>query len=406
MKRRDLLSVSLGLGLSGCLRLQQTNEAPPGGNETSERTDGASESDSSERSDPEDSDSITLSEQWTEFEKSGYIWTDEDTFYFNQTNGAGAASPQNGILWLSDNSQVVRANGLIGDGFAIQGTQAIFGFRPDRDENPDTGAYYSSYDTVTGDEMWSFITDSEGDRLVPTGAAIANGTVVVGSSASRRFGQESCAYGLEADSGEELWSISEEELEDEPISDIIAYNGNIYIIQPEAGTYIIDPTSGSTIERVESLRAPPSGGRKHNNVFFSPLSGQFIAYNLDDNSINWRGQGPGDLRNRNPAAPAVDDDVVAIGNSSSEIFVYESQTGELRWQSSISQDISAISLTSSQVWVGGVSTITAYDRNDGQRVHESEHDYRDEWGEGEIGVIDNTLLVAGHNLTKAYTIEN
>jgi len=413
MRRREVLA-SLGLlGTSGCLRLQQTGEASadtptasPEGSDSSESADSGSGS-GTESQDIETSEdqSVTLSEKWTEFKKSGYIWTAEGAFYFNQTNGAGAASPESGILWLTEHSQFGQPDGLIGGAFTVRDQQAVFGFRPDEDGSLETGAYYYAYDILTGDEMWSFETGEDGTHLVAEGATILDDTVVVGSSIPNSGNQDPLVYGVDAETGEQVWQIDTSILDNDYISEIAAHNDDLYVIQPGSGTYILDPATGSVVERVESMRAPPSGGYFHNETFYSPLPEQFIVYNLNEYTIQARGPGSGELRNRNPARPAVDDDLAVVGNRSGTVFAYDSDTGELLWETSLSEDIASVALSSSHVWVGGVSTITAYGREDGAQVHESTHDYRDRWGEGEIGVLDDTILIAGDNLTKSYDIE-
>ena len=99
--------------------------------------------------------------------------------------------------------------------------------------------------------------------------------------------------------------------------------------------------------------------------------------------------------------PVIDNSLVVVGTQAGTVYAFERQSGETRWEASITNAVAAIETTGAHVWVGDTDIgLTAYDRADGSLVHRSTKPVNGD----DIAVADGVLLLGGDTAT-AYTID-
>ena len=97
----------------------------------------------------------------------------------------------------------------------------------------------------------------------------------------------------------------------------------------------------------------------------------------------------------------IDNSLVVVGTQAGTVYAFERQSGEMRWEASITNAVAAIETTGAHVWVGDTDIgLTAYDRADGSLVHRSTKPVNGD----DIAVADGVLLLGGDTAT-AYTID-
>ena len=405
MKRRGALAL-LGAGLTGtggCLRLVNGGDSTPAASETSPASETpqdpltATTSEGTPTSDG--SGAVTLTEVWTDDNGVDNIWTREGTFYYNDYNYAAEASHGDGVRWSADTTHDGVDENLGADAFAADGRYVIFGYTPDGDHE-DAGAHFHAYRRYDGEDAWVVAAPSDGTHNQAVGATVVDGLAVLAVS---DYGpgdeRDPLVYGVDVETGEVRWQVDESVLPPSYIRYLDSYDGDVYVGLPDT-VQVLAADTGDPIEahswlagtsRLESL------ARIHGETLFTAWPGGFDAHPVGDNGVSWSKT---DF-DRVYTTPVIDNSLVVVGTQAGTVYAFERQSGETRWEASITNAVAAIETTGSHVWVGDTDIgLTAYDRADGSLVHRSTKPVNGD----DIAVADDVLLLGGDTAT-AYTID-
>jgi outer membrane protein assembly factor BamB len=390
-RRRALAAVGAGVvGTSGCLRLRNEAEAQ-GEGETQDEADEAA---------GEEPARVTLSENWTADPSIDFVWTESGTFYFNGYNAATEAVHGSGVQWTNEVSGEKAEANLGADVFTTDGRHVVFGYIPD--DNKDLGGHFHAYDTVTGEQLWSFGAPSDGKHNFAMGATMVDTTAIV---AACHFGnerdQEPLVWGLDVETGEEVWRTGRETLPTSFIHHIGSYDGDVYVTMLSGGTQILDSGTGSLLDTRDSWSVLRSWGEAcgqlRGDTFFAATRDEISAHPVGETGLEWSNADVGTAS----TAPAVDNSLVVVGTSSGGIHAFERASGEKRWESSIDGTVGSVETSGLRVWVADRETgLTAYDRDTGTTVHRSTQPING----SDIAVIDDVILFGGDG-ARAYSIE-
>ncbi|WP_439028149.1 outer membrane protein assembly factor BamB family protein [Haloarchaeobius sp. DT45] len=393
MQRRGVLATLGALATGGCLRLQEADESATGSTAASQQA-GDNGGDATNGGD-ETVNQVSLSEQWRSDMFAANVWTTDGTFFFNGFDGAAAATPADGVMWSAGAS----ATGSMtsgADAFATDGSHAVIGFSGG--SGSDASAHFHGYDTGTGEELWQVDAPADGNHTVAEASAVVDGLAVVGAAAhGSGSDQTPVVYGIDIQTGEQVWETTVPALPNGFIADIIPHDGDLYVSFAWKGVRVVDPRSGSVSGTRDSIETGVWGSRLHDGVLYAPWDGAVVAYEFDGSS-RWTTDEGGDVRCR----PAVDDELVVVGTKAGFVHAFATETGEKRWDARIDSQVSAIDMTSSHVWVAGEQgTVTAYTRDNGTLAHESTHDLSG----GGLGVVNDTVFIGGNRST-AFRIDD
>lgn len=184
-------------------------------------------------------------------------------------------------------------------------------------------------DPATGDLRWSFDIDG-GVRSAP---AISNGILVFGA-----MGDDSGIYGVDATTGEEVWSLETGWIQSDPV----VVDGTAYVGTNGETMYALDVTTGEVqweYEGEENLAASPAvaGGL----VYASDSDGKVYALEANTGTEAWtRDLGPDVVEGLTVAGGTVFVSQVAHESTSEgeetrfvpTLFALDSETGEERFQ--------------------------------------------------------------------------
>jgi len=410
MDRRQVLAtfgVGIG-GLSGCLRLTGADSGATSTGEADASTDGQSTGGDGGASEGEPAGDVTLTENWSADPGIDFAWVENGRIYFSDYNGAASASHGSGINWEAEVTYEGFEDNFGADAFAIGDDHVTFGYRPDTEVDETLGSHFHTFDTGTGEEVWSFAAPDDGKHNFSTGATRVADTVVVtaGSFGAPRE-QEPLVVGLDAESGEVRWRTDKSTLPTTFVNFVGSYAGEVYVGMQSDGVQVLDPETGSLTEVHESWSVARGWGRTwgqiHGDTLFAADRGTsenetvLHAYPLGSNGREWSGSFEGNVT----VGPVVDNSLVIVGTEAGTVYVFDRSTGETLWEERIEGSVGAVDASAAHVWVGDMETgITAYDRADGTRVHRSTKPL----GGDDIAVSDDVLLLGGSDV-HAYWIE-
>jgi hypothetical protein len=207
-------------------------------------------------------------------------------------------------------------------------------------------------------------------------------------------------YGVDIETGETKWQADESVLPAAYVKYLGSYDGDVCLGTTE-GIQVLASETGEPIathdswyigtSRLESL------GEIHGETPFAAVVETLDAHPLGDNGASWSKSDLG----RVYTTPVVDNSLIVVGTQEGDVYAFERDSGETRWEASITNSVAAIATTGSHVWVGDTDIgLTAYDRETGSLVHRSTKPVRGD----DIAVADDVLLLGGDTAT-AYTIE-
>jgi outer membrane protein assembly factor BamB len=400
MKRRNALAlIGVGVaGTSGCLRLQDEGNSTP---QESPPTDGSS---SAGTPSDDGSSEVTLTESWTDENGVNQIWTHEDVFYYNDYNYAAEASEGSGVRWSADTTYNGFERNFGVDAFAADGQYAIFGYAPEVEDDEEIGAHFHAYRRYDGEEVWVVGAPSDGTHKLASGVTVVDDIAVLAVS---DYGDgntgEPLVYGVDITTGEVRWRTDQSVLPASLIRDVVSHDGNVYVATTD-GIKILASDTGELIGSQDQWYVGTSGfrleslGQIHGETLFAGWGNKFFnAYPLGENGLSWSRSDFGRVSTK----PAVDNSLVAVGTQAGDVYAFERDSGETRWEASITNSVGAIETTGSHIWVGDTDIgLTAYDRETGSLVHRSTKPVNGD----DIAVLNSDLLLLGGDTATAYEI--
>ena len=368
MKRRALIG-SIGIGItssSGCLRLQSEDETETEGQIATESE-------------------VTLSESASVDQPIYKIWEYDGSFMTNSNAGAAHIPLGGEPLWDYEKPAENEHNAV--NAFASTQQITIFGFTGDPNAEPpasEAGAQFYGLDF--GSEQWVTEFPSDGNHRSAACVAIASDIAVLGAS---DFGESESPllYGVDVESGDQIWTIESAALPGDFISGALRYDEDVYVFQPN-GTVRINPQTGSITSNLKvgvgNIGAP---NRFADTIYYYSLAG-VQSYSLAEESVNWT---LGSI-DRPSIQPIVDNTLVVCGTRSGELYVVNRSTGETVWSTEIQNSIYHIALTPDYVFLTDRQTgLYGYNRSSGEQVHSSTRQI----GGSDIAYLNSHLLVGG-----------
>jgi outer membrane protein assembly factor BamB len=386
-------------GTTGCLRLQSDGESTPRESEAPRESSTPSETPSDGTSTNGGANEITLTETWTDKNGVDNIWTREGTFYYNDYNYAAEASHDDGVRWSAETTRDGVDGNLGADAFAADDSYVVFGVTPD-EEHEDEGAHFHAYRRYDGERMWVAAAPSDGTHNLAAGATMVDDTAVLAvSDYGEGDERDPLVYGVDIETGGTRWQADETVFPPSYIRYVDSYDGDVYVGLQESVQTLAGDT-GEAIEthdwyagtyRLESL------AQIHGNTLFTAWIDTLDAHPVGDNGVSWSNADLG----RVYTTPVIDNSLVVVGTGEGNVYAFERQSGEIRWEASITNAVAAMETTGSHVWVGDTDIgLTAYDRETGSLVHRSTKPVNGD----DIAVADGILLLGGDTAT-AYTID-
>jgi outer membrane protein assembly factor BamB len=378
--------------------LQGNGESTSQESETPQESSTPSETPADGTSTTDGSDEVTLTEIWTDENGVDNIWTREGTFYYNDYNYAAEASHGDGVRWSADTTHDGVDGNLGADAFAADDSYVIFGVTPDG-EHQDEGAHFHAYRRYDGEQMWVVVAPPDGPHNLAAGATVVDDIAVLAvSDYGEGDERDPLVYGVDIETGEMRWQVDESVLPRSYVRYVDSYDGDVYVGLQES-VQILAGDTGESIEthdwyagtyRLESL------AQIHGDTLFTAWIDTLDAHPVGGNGVSWSNSDLG----RVYTTPVIDNSLVVVGTGEGNVYAFERQSGETRWEASITNAVAAIETTSSHVWVGDTDIgLTAYDRETGSLVHRSTKPVNGD----DIAVADETLLLGGDTAT-AYTI--
>ncbi|WP_165853228.1 outer membrane protein assembly factor BamB family protein [Halonotius aquaticus] len=320
---------------------------------------------------------------------------DQGKFYWNDWGAVGHALGDVGLEWSREVTHPNIQSTGPEPAFAKQGQYILFGFSP---ENPEQGGHFHAYNRA-GEELWVSEAPSDGKHNFPIDATISGDIAVVG--ARQKGGQldgeqDPLVWGIDVDTGEELWAKSRDEHEMLKLGYVGSHDGDIYLGWG-GGTKVLNKTDGTVIDSKDSWSITyaawgGSTGHVHGETLFACAPQGVHAYPIGTNGLEWSYSDTGW-----PDAPlAVDNSLVVAAADEGDIYALERESGEERWTTSITGAVRAIDTSASHVWVGDRETgLTGYDRSTGEIVHRSTQPLDGE----DIAVASDELVIGGDTVT-------
>lgn len=392
MRRRDVLgAIGVGIvGTSGCLRFQPGDSAPSDDTATpnGETPDG-------------ESSQLTLSESWTDESGVDFIWTDDGKFYYNDYNYAAEASHGSGISWSNEVTHEGVEDNLGADAFASQDRYAVFGYTPDPEGNEQAGAHFHAFDTVTGEELWVSDAPSDGKHNGAVGATVVDDIVVFATTDYGQLSeQEPLVWGVDIETGEQLWQTGNEILPTSYTRYLDSYDGTVYV-SISGDIHLLDGATGSLIETKDSWsvgrRWGKSLGEIHGDTLFAVSGDTINAHPVGTGGLDWS-TSETDVWF---SAISVDNSLVVVGIENGDILALDRSSGDVQWEQSIPGAPHFIEPSGRHIWVADRETgLTAYDRETGRLLHRSTKPVNRD----DIAVVNDVILLGGDAAT-AYDIE-
>ena len=377
-----------------------TPEESPTADETSSGGTTSTHTPSTGTSAGDGSEDVTLTESWTDEDGVDNIWTREGTFYYNDYNYAAEASHGDGISWSADTTYDGIDANLGADAFAADGRYVVFGYTPDPGENEEWGAHFHAYQRYDGEEIWSVGAPSDGKHINAAGATVVGNIAVLATSGfGRESEQEPLLYGVDIETGETVWQTDQSVLPAALLRYLGSFNGDVYLGTTK-GVQVLASETGEVTETHDSWYISRDGleslGRMHGETLFAGWQDRIDAHPAGNNGVSWSNT----VLGRISTTPAADNSLVVVGTEDGNVYAFERESGETRWEASITNSVAAIETTGSHVWVGDTDIgLTAYDRESGELVHRSAKPVNGD----DIAVADDELLLGGDTAT-AYNI--
>jgi outer membrane protein assembly factor BamB len=401
--RRQLLALtgaSTSLCVAGCLRFSERDA------ETSQNEASNSSGDQSTTLDNE-SNEVTLTESWTDENGVDNIWTREGTFYYNDYNYAAEASHGSGVTWSAETTHDGFDRNFGGDAFAADRQYAVFGYTPEVEENKKQGAHFHAYRRYDGEKMWAVSAPSDGNHKLAVGATVVNDIAVL---AVADYGDgnvgEHLVYGVDIKTGEIRWQADRSVLSGESATYVGSHDGNVYVgvrrlRENSDGVQVLAGDTGTLVETNNSWAIGQSGlgslGQIHGETLFACFGSYVTTYPLGENGLSW----PVSEFDSRFRSLVVDNSLAVGGTEAGKVYAFERDSGETRWEATITNPVATLETTASHVWVGDTDIgLTAYDRETGSLAHRSTKPVKGD----DIAVADDELLLGG-DTAAAYTIE-
>lgn len=366
-------------GLSGCLRLQ---EATDPNEETQTGSTGGGD--------------VSLTESWSAPIGAAHIWVDQGNYYWNSWGeSVGHALRDVGLEWSDEVSHPDVENARPTPAFAKEGQYILFGFSP---KNREKGGHFHAYNR-SGEELWTSQAPSYGKHNYPIDATISGDIAVVGTKqkGSQLDGeQDPLVWGIDIDTGEELWAKSRDDHEMLTLGYVGSHDGDVYIGWG-GGTKVLDKTDGTVIDSKDSwtidyAAGGGSTGNIHGKTLFACASQGVHAYPIGKNGLDWSYSDIG----WSDAPLAVDNSLVVVAADEGDIYALERESGEEKWTTSITGAVRTIDTSASHVWVAdGETGLIAYDRSTGEIVHRSTKPLDG----NDIAVTTDSLVIGGDTAT-------
>lgn len=330
--RRRMVIGAIGSGmLSGCLSFRESESADSNG-EQNDSNRGSSQTPEQDSDDPDQTGSDLNEEYAWEFRAEApltrpvlgddnvYAGSVDQTFYaLDRTTGE--------TVWTIEREDVFTAPTITGGEVHTYVDGSLLRIDPDNGEIlgelPATSAYLITDDMILTDHTLIGSSEASGfvafDRVDGTkrwqsevggmnGLAIGEDVFVFGSDDDTN--KETRVHALNRRTGEELWSLSRDELTDERVKLAFATHDGIIAMVADTGTvYGIDAVEGTVLWETETShqRDPNHGG----NDFPTPIEfdGQFVicslevqALDVETGEVNWTaGSGLPEVRTIPPA---------------------------------------------------------------------------------------------------------
>ena len=308
MKRRKAISLigSGAVGISGCLRLSDE------GDSTTEE--------SSDESLDDESQEVTLTENWTDENGASNIWTRQNTFYYNDYNYAAEASHGNGVRWSADTTYNGFDKNHGTDAFAADDQYAVFGYTPEVEESEEMGAHFHAYRRYDGEKLWTVGAPSDGTHKLAAGATVVNDIAALAIS---DYGDgntgEPLVYGTDIETGEIRWQVDQSTLSRLLIRDIGSYDGNVYVATTE-GIQVLAGDTGTSVESQEhwyvgSYRFESLSQIHGETLFAAGWQNTLDAHPIDENGLSWSTSELGTVS----TTPAVDNSLVVVGTTDGDV---------------------------------------------------------------------------------------
>ena len=224
------------------------------------------------------------------------------------------------------------------------------------------------------------------DAAFPQTPAVVDGRVFAATDRS----EGSAVVGLDAGSGEELWTYDA----GAPLTrwrPAVA-DGTLYFVDSGGTVHAVAADDGSDVWQRSLPRAQPAAGAPvvADGAVVSGLGdldlfqfGGLYALETDDGSTRWH-RGPGDGSSDTPAYPAVADGTVYYAafpaggrGDAAAVAAVSAADGESEWTATAERDAvyTGVAVTDDRVYAGGPQGSLALDRNDRQPVWRSPGGY-------------------------------
>jgi outer membrane protein assembly factor BamB len=218
--------------------------------------------------------------------------------------------------------------------------------------------------------------------------------------------EEPLVYGVDIETGEIRWEVDRSVLSGESITYVGSHGGDVYVGVRRLGEYtdgvqVLAGDTGTLVETHEGWAVGMAGlesvAQIHGEALFACFGSYITAHPLGENGPSW----PTSEFDSRFSSLVVDNSLVVAGTENGGVYAFERDSGETRWETTITNSVAAVETTASHVWVGDTDIgLTAYDRENGSPVHRSTKPINGD----DIGVADDVLLLGGDTAT-AYTID-
>lgn len=399
MKRRTIITIAAGLGISGCLDFQETQEdaADDGSRESTE----FDEQGDDERSDDEASDDSSerriAGVELTELRDLGGPRDEPNpTFAFGDHFGATASRRDQGtrMVLMDAEGEVVWESERIDADYSIRtnftGTSERYYVWFVRDER----TYVRVFDPNTGAERWTREIVDRNERQLDEIVATETGVFQLTTAEhSDQYDQNPKVTHLDND-GTERWAKT---LQQEGYGRaLLAYEDDLYV--GISGKVLrLDAQSGDVVTTYGSIRPSHNGfTRQSNDMYVDTVEG-FLRFDLASHEIVWNNEDARRLRGR----PVVADDVVVVPSEAGWIDAYGTADGGHRWETRLDQEVRSLTRTGRVIWPSGHDDMLyGFDIGSGDRVYE-----RDDGQYGGVVALNDRVSITDYDEATLYRVE-
>jgi outer membrane protein assembly factor BamB len=364
MKRRKVVAIVAGTGISGCLGLQETQP------DTSE--DGASESGdrgSSERS--------VADVELTELRDFGGPSDEPNpSFTFGDRFGANAyrRNQVGPIVLMNADGEVVWESELINADYSIErnfiGTPEQYYIWFIRDG----GTYVSAFDPDTGAERWTRELVDRDTRKLNEIIATEIGVFHLTTAAQNDQYNQSPRVTHVGSDGEERWSKT---IRDEGSGRaLLVYEDDLYVGISE--TMVRLNAGSGDIADTYDIQTNHNGFTRRSSEMYvdARVNHDEVLLKLDlaSHEVVWENDDARDIVGR----PVVTENLVLVAGEAGWIDAYDVSDGDHRWEARLDQTVRNLARTGNVLWATSNDNLYAFDLFTGEQVYNREDgQYRD-----------------------------